>query len=114
VITSRDKGMDAVQRDLKRTGMPPGVEQWQIPIVVRPTGDALSFTGRMEAGAEVPEHAHAHPLLRIVIAGSLDYGDVTLKPGDWMFVPAGQSYSIKAGPDGCSTFYHHGSCRLMV
>jgi ChrR-like protein with cupin domain len=114
VITSRDKGMDAIRNDLKRTGMPPGVEQWQVPIVVKPSGDALSFTGRMEPGAEVPEHAHPHPVYRIVIEGSLEYGDLTLKPGDWMFVPAGLAYSITAGPDGCSTFYHHGSCQLMV
>jgi len=46
VITSRDKGMDEVKGDLKRSGMPPGVEQWQVPIVVKPSGEALSFTGR--------------------------------------------------------------------
>jgi len=114
VITSRDKGMDEVKGDLKRSGMPPGVEQWQVPIVVKPSGEALSFTGRMEAGAEVPEHVHKHPVFRIVIEGSLEYGDLTLKPGDWMFVPAGQAYSLKAGPDGCSTFYHHGPCQLMI
>src|SRR2546426_5501682 len=114
VITSRDKGMDEVKGDLKRSGMPPGVEQWQVPIVVKPSGEALSFTGRMEAGAEVPEHVHKHPVFRIVIEGSLEYGDLTLKPGDWMFVPAGQAYSLKAGPEGFSTFYHPGTGQLMI
>src|SRR5881628_1756065 len=57
VITSRDKGMD----------------EWQVPIVVKPSGEALSFTGRMEAGAELPEHVHKHPVYRIVIEGSLEY-----------------------------------------
>ena len=107
VITSRDRGMDEVQKDLKRTGMPPGVEQWQIPIVVGANEDILSFTGQMEAGADVPEHAHNQAIFRIVIQGSLEYNGMTLKAGDWMLVPAGQRYELKAGPDGCTTMYHH-------
>ncbi len=110
VITSRDKGLAAVQRDLKRAGMPPGVEQWQIPIVFRPTGDVLSFVGRMKPGARVPAHAHKFGVVRVVIEGSLKYGRMTLKVGDWMFVPAGQVYAVTAGPGGCKTMYHHGSC----
>ncbi len=110
VITSRDKGVAAVQRDLKREGMPPGVESWQIPIVFRPGGDILSFMTRMKPGASVPAHAHDHAVVRVVLKGSLKYGRVTLKVGDWMLVPAEQTYSVTAGPEGCSILYGHGPC----
>ena len=110
VITSRDKGLLAVQRELKRTGMPPGVEQWLIPIVFRPSGDVLSFRGRMKPGARVPVHGHKFGVVRIVLEGSLKFGRMTLNVGDWMFVPAGQQYSVTSGPQGCLISYHHGTC----
>lgn len=110
VITSRDKGVAAAQRDLKRTGMPPGVEQWQIPIVFRPTGDVLSFMGRMKPGATVPAHSHEFGVARVVIKGELKFGRKTLKVGDWMFVPAGVVYAVTAGPSGCQVQYHHSPC----
>jgi mannose-6-phosphate isomerase-like protein (cupin superfamily) len=110
VITSQDKGMDAAQRDLKRAGSPPGVEQWQIPIVLgadKNIQDILCFVSRMEPGAKVPEHSHNHGLLRIVIEGTLKYRDLELKPGDWMLVPKGVSYSVEAGARGCHVMYPH-------
>lgn len=113
VITSRDKGVAAAQRDLKREGMPPGVESWQIPIVFRPNGDILSFITRMKPGATVPAHSHDHSVIRFVFKGSLKYGRQTLKVGDWMYVPAGETYSVKAGINGCSVAYGHGlPCKI--
>jgi quercetin dioxygenase-like cupin family protein len=107
VITSRDKGVAATQRDLEREGMPKGVRSWQIPIVFRPSGDVLGFMTRMNKGATVPAHSHDHAVVRIVFKGSLKYGRVTLKAGDWMIVPAGVEYSVTAGIDGCSILYAH-------
>jgi mannose-6-phosphate isomerase-like protein (cupin superfamily) len=109
VITSRDKGGAAAQRDLKREGMPPGVESWQIPIVFRPDGDVLSFLTRMKPRAHVPTHSHDHAVVRVVLKGSLKHGRVTLKVGDWMYVPAEQEYSVTAGIGGCTILYGHGS-----
>jgi quercetin dioxygenase-like cupin family protein len=111
VITSRDKGVAAAQSDLKREGMPPGVESWQIPFVLRLTGDILTFITRMEAGATVPAHSHDHAVVRFIFEGSLKYGRVNLTVGDWMYVPAGHVYSVKAGPRGCSITYGHGAPR---
>jgi quercetin dioxygenase-like cupin family protein len=108
VITSRDKGVAASLRSLKREGMPRGSESWQIPLVFRPTGDVLSFITHMRPGAMVPPHSHDHAVVRFVFKGSLKYGRVTLKVGDWMFVPAGQTYSVTAGPSGCHILYGHG------
>jgi quercetin dioxygenase-like cupin family protein len=109
VITSRDKGVAAAQRDLKREGLPKGVDSWQIPVVFRPGGDVLTFMTRMKAGASVPTHSHDHAVVRVVLKGSLKYGRVTLKVGDWMFVPPGQEYAVTAGVDGCIILYGHGS-----
>ena len=87
VTTSRDPGMAAVRQDLKRTGMPTGVEQWQLPVAL-PLENVLVFTSRMKSGAAVPEHAHRVWVFRVVM-------------------PPGQSYSSQAGPDGCVILYAH-------
>jgi len=106
ITTSRDTGMAAARNDLKRTGMPAGVEQWQLPVSL-PLENVLVFISRMKPGAVVPVHAHRVWVFRVIIAGSLKYGNKTLKPGDWMLVPPGEEYSIKAGSDGCTVFYAH-------
>lgn len=106
VITSRDARMNDVKRTLKRprASMPPDVEQWQLPVTLGPRHAVLIFTGRMKPGTKIPAHAHKNDLFRVVISGSLKYRGKTLRVGDWMFVPAGQSYSLQAGPKGVVTF----------
>jgi quercetin dioxygenase-like cupin family protein len=106
IVTSRDPGMAAARNDLKRSGMPPGVQQWQLPIAV-PVPNLLVFTSTMKAGARVPEHVHKVWVFRVVTSGTLKYGGKTLKAGDWMMVPPGQAYSISAGTGGCTIFYAH-------
>jgi hypothetical protein len=107
VITSRDTGMAAVRRDLKREGLPRGVEHWQMPIVLGQGGDILCFISRLKPGTKVPEHAHKQAVFRVIIDGSLKYGRRTLKAGDWMLVPSGEKYAIQAGSTGCTIFYAH-------
>jgi mannose-6-phosphate isomerase-like protein (cupin superfamily) len=107
VITSRDTGMAAVRRDLKRSGMPRGVQTYQMPIVVG--RDLLCFISSLDPGTVVPEHAHTHAVLRVVIEGELIFGRKILKAGDWMFVPARTRYSIRAGrKKKLIVFYGHG------
>jgi anti-sigma factor ChrR (cupin superfamily) len=106
ITTSRDPGMAAAQRALKRTGMPTGVQQWQLP-VAQPLDNLMITIVRMKPDAMVPMHAHKVWVFRFIIQGSLKYGNRTLKPMDWMLVPPGQSYSITAGPDGCTILYGH-------
>ena len=108
VITSRDKGMAAVQRDLKRGPMPPGIQQWQIPIAFGPREDILFFVGVHKPGSKVPEHMHKDAVLHIVVKGSMKHRGRVLKPGDWILVPPGQSYSLIAGSEGVQTCYVHG------
>jgi hypothetical protein len=108
VITSRDTGMAAVRRDLKRTGLPPGVEHWQMPIVLGERGDILCFISRLKPNTIVPEHAHEGiAVFRVVIEGKLIYGRKTLHPGDHIFIPGGVKYAVKGGPEGCVIFYAH-------
>lgn len=107
VITSRDAGIAAVTRTLKRSGMPPGVQSTQLPIVVG--RDLLCFISSLDPGTIVPEHAHTHAVLRVVIEGELIFGRKVLKPGDWMYVPARTTYSIRAGrKKKLWIFYGHG------
>ena len=106
ITTSRDAGVAAAQRDLKRTGMPAGVEQWQVPIVT-PLDNVLVFISRMKPGAAVPAHVHRVWVFRVVISGTLKFGRKTLRPGDWMLVPPGKEYSIQAGSGGCTVAYAH-------
>lgn len=106
ITTSRDPGIAAATADLKRTGMPAGVQQWQLPLA-QPLENLAVFISRMKPGVAVPEHAHSVWVFRIVIQGSVKYGRKTLKPGEWMLVPPGQVYSISAGPTGCTVLYGH-------
>jgi anti-sigma factor ChrR (cupin superfamily) len=108
VITSRDTGMAAVRRDLKRTGLPPGVEHWQMPVVIGQEGDILCFISRLKPGTKVPEHAHEGiAVFRVILDGELRYGRKTLKTGDFILIPGGVMYEVQAGPQGCTIFYAH-------
>ena len=107
IVTSRDRGMAAARRDLKRTGMPKGVEQWQEPIVVA-DGEFLFFTSRLKPNTKVPRHSHDDiDVIRVVIKGTLKVGRVTLKAGDTMVALRGNKYATQAGPGGCVIWYGH-------
>jgi hypothetical protein len=60
---------------------------------------------RMEPGYVLTRHAHDCFRLEIIIEGSLQVGDRTMKPGDIMMTEPGVLYGPHvAGPDGCVTF----------
>ena len=96
VITSRDRGVSDVLFDQFRSGMPPGISQWQLPVKL--DGPVFGFLTHMHPGAVVPSHSHKRDLFRIVISGTLILDDGReLKAGDWMFVPKNVDYSLRAG-----------------
>jgi quercetin dioxygenase-like cupin family protein len=108
VITSRDPGIARVMRSLKRSGMPEGVEQWLLPVIIGPQDGVLYFKSSLKAGTTVPTHSHKHSVFRVVISGELKFGRKTLKAGDWMFVPGGQPYSISTSKTKpLHAFYAH-------
>lgn len=106
IVTSRDEGMDRVREELKRTHMPPGFEQWQVPIVFGPKDSVLAFVTEVAPGAKLPEHAHeGATIFRLILKGSLRFGDIELTAGDWMLVPPGAKYSFTAGSEGCTPWH---------
>jgi quercetin dioxygenase-like cupin family protein len=106
IITSRDKGMDRVHAELKRGDMPDGVEQRQVPVALGRGADVLAFVTEVAPNAEIPEHDHrGAEIFRLILKGSLRTGNTELHAGDWMLVPAGKAYGLKAGDVGC-TIWH--------
>ncbi|HEV1991917.1 MAG TPA: cupin domain-containing protein [Candidatus Dormibacteraeota bacterium] len=94
VITSRDEGMDDVLFELRRPDMPPGIQSWQLPVILDKS--TFVFLTVAEPGAIVPTHTHSRNLFRVVISGSIITDGKELKSGDWMFVPKGAEYSYHA------------------
>ena len=109
VITSRDPGMQAAQKELKREVTLPGIEQWLLPIIICPKADQpiLWLMSHMKAGAKVPPHSHVNGHVRVVVQGSCRFGTVELQQGDWMLVPAEVPYDLEAGAHGCIWMYPH-------
>lgn len=100
VVTSRDEGQAEVRNDLKRTRLPKGFQQWQLPVALGPDQNIFFFRTVGAPGAVLPEHAHKVDLLRFIISGSAYYKGRELTAGDWMFVPAGTPYGLMVGPNG--------------
>ena len=110
IITSRDAKIARIQDGLKRPAkaLPGGVEHFQLPVALGRQEDVLSFMSHIKARTTVEDHSHKKvTVFRVVIQGSMESAGVTLGPGDWMFVPPGQHYSVVAGPEGCVTYYAH-------
>jgi len=105
VITSRDPDMNDLLYDLRREDMPPDFEQWQLPVKLE--GPALFFLTVVQPGGIVPSHKHSRDLFRVVVSGSIILHDGReLKSADWMFVPAGEEYSFRAGLNPGAILYH--------
>lgn len=95
VITSRDPGMDEIRYELRRTDMPPGIQSWQLPVILE-NCPVFFFLTVAEPGAVVPIHSHKRDLIRFVLSGSIITNGIELKAGDWMFVPKGVEYGYSA------------------
>ncbi len=57
-----------------------------------------------QAGFYYPEHSHPYHKVLFCIAGSITFhtreGDVQLRPGDRLDLPAGTAHSATVGPEG--------------
>ena len=109
ILTSRDPKMNRVIRELRRANLPPGWKSYQIPVFFLKNPPTFFFYQEAEAGAVLPEHSHAVDQIRIVVWGGMVYRRKTLKPGDWMFIPAHVPYSISASKNpGLGVAYAYG------
>ncbi|SRR5579872_167357 len=105
IITSRDRGVREAQDELKRTTLPPGFEQWQLPLALGPKEDAVAFITEGAAGSLIPKHSHRCDLFRLVVRGSIKTAGRELRSGDWMYVREGEEYEIEVGPEACIIFH---------
>jgi hypothetical protein len=103
IVTSREPEIIKLTEELRRTTLPQGFQQWQLPIVLgKGNRPVMSFITFGEPNAEIPNHKHKNDsLLRIVLSGAIIYKGQELTTGDWMYVPTGLPYSFKVGRFGC-------------
>ncbi len=106
ILTSRDARVDHARYDLRKAGMPPGWDTWQLPayLVDTPT---FFFLSACAPGAVLPTHSHTVNQFRIVLSGGMIHNGVELRSGDWMYIPKGEEYSLSAStnPGGCIVAY---------
>src|SRR5258708_35143509 len=67
VITSRDEGIDDILYELRRTDMPPGIQSWQLPIILAKT--PFVFLTVPRPAPIVPPHNPAPNVFRVEISG---------------------------------------------
>lgn len=109
VLTSRDKQVGKAVKKLAVTNVPAGFTKWQLPVYL--DGPSQMFVTVAQPGAEVARHSHKEgDGIRFIAGGSIVYNGVELNQGDWMFIPAGKSYSFRVGPHGALMCYCYCCC----
>jgi len=109
ILTSKDVEKAGLDDKLNITNIPSGFKKSMLPVFLEKA--STFYISHGEAGTEVPEHSHDEgDGLRVILSGSIRYGDSELKEGDWMFLPAGQKYSFSVGERGVTMFYCYSCC----
>jgi len=109
ILTSRDPKMNRVIRALRRTTYPDGFTGYLLPVFLFKYPPTFCFYQEAEPGAVLPDHSHPVDQIRQVVWGEMIYKRKVLKAGDWMFIPAGVSYSIRAAKNpGMGINYMYG------
>ena len=104
ILTSHD--FPNCRVDLSIKDLPDGFQQVQLPFKLK-NSSAMFFT-TAAPNAFFPEHIHSKAnVFRIVVAGSISVEGCELIAGDWMFVPAGSPYWIKAGDIGATIVHNY-------
>lgn len=66
-----------------------------------PSGTGINLVRAwFKSGYILPRHSHSADCLYYVLAGEARFGTQILRPGDGLFVPAEDAYTLEAGPDG--------------
>jgi hypothetical protein len=109
ITTSQDSAAKAASEGLRVTNVPDGFKKSQLPVYFDKPSQFYLSDGA--PNTDVPKHSHDEgDGLRYIVSGSILYDGKELRAGDWMFVPAGQSYSFKVGPQGAKMFYCYECC----
>ena len=110
VITSMDLVCAQVRSDLKVENTPKGISKWQLPVYWEGVG-AQFFISVAEPNTTIEEHTHEEgDGMRIILSGSIEFGEQSLVVGDWMFIPQGVAYSIQVGEMGATMCYCYQCC----
>ncbi|MFG2331372.1 cupin domain-containing protein [Streptomyces sp. NPDC048604] len=109
IVTSRDTNVDEAMKALVVDNAPPGFRKWQLPVWLDKPSHL--FITAAEPGAQSSTHSHDDgDGIRFIVSGSITYDGQELTAGDWMFIPAGVSYSFETGRFGALMCYCYCCC----
>ena len=108
IITSRDPAALRAKDNLAVENVPEGFQKWQLPVYL--DGASVPYVTVGEPGARVSEHSHEGDMIRLIITGSIIFEGQELTAGDWMYIPAGKSYSYEVGGESQMTKYDYYKC----
>lgn len=111
VVTSRDAAMKSLIGTLAVTNIPAGFKKWQLPVFFLGGPGTQFFISVGAPDTDVPQHSHDEgDGIRVIVSGSVIYNDVELTAGDWMFIPKGTPYALRAGETGAVICYCYQCC----
>jgi hypothetical protein len=110
IVTSQD---EVVRKHAYETlavhNVPEGFTKTRLPVFFE--GATTLYISSAAPGATVEPHSHDEgDGIRVMLTGSIRFGERELRAGDWMFGPAGQKYEFTVGPTGASMFYCYACC----
>lgn len=109
ITTSRDQAARAATDSLLVSNVPGGFKKFQLPLLLDKPSQFFVSIGAPDT--EVPEHSHDEgDGLRYIVSGSVIYNGQELTTGDWMYIPAGEKYSLRVGARGAHMFYCYCCC----
>ena len=111
IVTSKDKGIAELMRNLQVRNIPDGFTKYQLPVAFIEGPGTQFYISIGAPGVQVPEHSHDEgDGLRYIVGGSIHYKEQELSSGDWMFIPKGARYSMEVGPLGAIMCYCYQCC----
>lgn len=109
IVTSKDKGIEALENALETKNVPAGFKKFQLPLALN--GPSQLFISTGEPGAVAGKHAHKDgDGIRFIAGGSIIFEGKELSAGDWMFIPKGVPYEFKVGRRGALMCYCYCCC----
>ena len=109
ILTSQDISVKKATELLSISNVPGGFTKWMLPVYL--DGPSQQYFSYSAPGVVVPRHSHDEgDGLRVILHGQITYKDITLRAGDWMFIPKGKPYEFSVGPQGVGMFYCYRCC----
>ena len=104
ILTSREPDVARLTKVLGVDNIPDGFHKWQLPVSLN--APSQLFISTAAPYAKVAPHSHREgDGIRFMVSGSITYKGQELTAGDWMFIPAGEEYSLEVGALGATMCY---------